>query len=229
MSSTQDIVIGDTLVRISGEGFPLVFVHGFTTTSEFWKAQADEFSKQFRVVRINLPGHGGSPAPTSRSYKIPDFVEDVARVFKELRIDKAVLIGLSMGGIISQMFAVKYPQLLDGLVLADTTAHGVGEHGKADLFLSAVDEFGAQKAIEDLSDRSFSDSVNPKTLAWARHEVVQTPEFVARMAIRSISDADTRGSLSEIHAPTLVVVVEFDQITPPHESDVLAEGISHSQ
>jgi hypothetical protein len=95
---TRDVTIGDTFVRISGQGFPLVFVHGFTTTSEFWREQAEEFSKAYRVIRINLPGHGASPAPTSRSYCLEDFVEDVARVFRELSIEKAVLIGLSMGG-----------------------------------------------------------------------------------------------------------------------------------
>jgi pimeloyl-ACP methyl ester carboxylesterase len=70
---TQDIIIGDSFVRISGQRFPLVFVHGFTTTSEFWKEQADEFAKSYRVIRINLPGHGASPAPTARSYRIEDF------------------------------------------------------------------------------------------------------------------------------------------------------------
>lgn len=93
------MTIGDTFVRISGQGFPLVFVHGFTTTSEFWREQAEEFSKAYRVIRINLPGHGASPAPTSRSYCLEDFVEDVNRVFRELSIEKAILIGLSMGGI----------------------------------------------------------------------------------------------------------------------------------
>ena len=46
------MTIGDTFVRISGQGFPLVFVHGFTTTSEFWREQAEEFSKAYRVIRI---------------------------------------------------------------------------------------------------------------------------------------------------------------------------------
>jgi pimeloyl-ACP methyl ester carboxylesterase len=45
---TRDLTIGDTFVRISGQGFPLVFVHGFTTTSEFWREQAEEFSKAYR-------------------------------------------------------------------------------------------------------------------------------------------------------------------------------------
>ena len=97
----------------------MVFVHGFTTTSEFWREQAEEFSKAYRVIRINLPGHGASPAPTSRSYCLEDFVEDVNRVFRELSIEKAILIGLSMGGIVAQEFALKYGHLVEALVLVE--------------------------------------------------------------------------------------------------------------
>src|ERR1700704_625643 len=140
VSPTQEVTIGDTFVRVSGQGFPLVFVHGFTTTSEFWKEQAEEFSKSYRVIRINLPGHGASPSPASRSYRIEDFVEDVARVFQHLSIDRAVLIGLSMGGIIAQKIAVKYPHLVEALVLVDTTSHGIGADATADALLAADGE-----------------------------------------------------------------------------------------
>lgn len=220
---TRDVTIGDTFVRISGQGFPLVFVHGFTTTSEFWREQAEEFSKAYRVIRINLPGHGASPAPTSRSYCLEDFVEDVARVFRELSIEKAVLIGLSMGGIVAQKFALKYPHLLKALVLVDTTSHGIGP-----ALLANADKRGFKKAVEDLSDISFSSSASPALLEWARREVIQTPEFVARAAVRSLNDADTRGSLSQIKVPTLVIAGEEDRVTPPQESEILAKGISDS-
>ena len=225
---TRDVTIGDTFVRIAGQGFPLVFVHGFTTTSEFWREQVEEFSKQYRVIRINLPGHGASPAPTSRNYCIEDFVEDVNRAFRELSIGKAVLIGLSMGGFVAQKFALKYRQLLKALVLVDTTSHGIGPDATDDAFLANVDELGLKKAVQDLSDISFSASASPALLEWARREVIQTPEFVARAAIRSLNEADTRGSLSQIKVPTLVIAGEEDRVTPPQESEMLAEGISES-
>jgi pimeloyl-ACP methyl ester carboxylesterase len=109
---TRDVTIGDTFVRTSGQGFPLVFVHGFTTTSEFWKEQTEEFSKTYRVIRINLPGHGASPAPTSRSYCLEDFVEDVARVFRELNIEKAV----DCRAAPARPTACREPQLRAGMV-----------------------------------------------------------------------------------------------------------------
>jgi len=223
---TRDVTIGDTFVRISGEGFPLVFVHGFTTTSEFWREQAEEFSQAYRVIRINLPGYGTSP--TARGYHLEDFVEDVARVFRELSIEKAVLIGLSMGGIVAQKFALKHRQLVKALVLVDTTSHGIGPDATANAFLAVAEKRGLKKAVQDLSDMSFGSSASPALLEWARREVIQTPEFVARAAVRSLNDADTRSSLSQIKVPTLVIAGEEDRVTPPQESEILAKGIGDS-
>jgi pimeloyl-ACP methyl ester carboxylesterase len=76
MTDVNTIPVGDMKVRASGTGFPLILVHGFTTTSEFWREQVEEFSASYQVIRLNLPGHGISPSPTTRSYTIDAFVED---------------------------------------------------------------------------------------------------------------------------------------------------------
>jgi pimeloyl-ACP methyl ester carboxylesterase len=87
---------------------------------------------------------------------------------------------------------------------------------------------GAEKAIQDLSDVSFNPFAPPALLEWARREVIQTPEFVARAAVRSLNDTDTRSYLSQIKVPTLVIAGEEDRVTPPQESETLAKGISGS-
>jgi 3-oxoadipate enol-lactonase len=118
--------------------------------------------------------------------------------------------------------------LVKALVLVDTTSHGIGPDATADAFLAIADKRGLKKAVQDLSDISFSSSASPTLLEWARREVIQTPEFVARAAVRSLNDADTRGSLSQIKVPTLVIAGEEDRVTPPQESEILAKGISDS-
>ena len=110
----------------------------------------------------------------------------------------------------------------------DTTSHGIGPDATPDAFLAMADKRGLKKAVQDLSDISFSSSASPALLEWARREVIQTPEFVARAAVRSLNDADTRGSLSQINVPTLVIAGEEDRVTPPQESEILAKGISDS-
>lgn len=103
MTRIDTMNIGDTVVRVSGTGTPLVFVHGFTTTSEFWREQVEPFSSNHRVIRINLPGHGVSPRPEGRAYTIEAFADDVLKVYETLEIKDAVLIGLSMGGAIASI------------------------------------------------------------------------------------------------------------------------------
>jgi pimeloyl-ACP methyl ester carboxylesterase len=133
-----------------------------------------------------------------------------------------------MGGIVAQKFALRYRHLVRALVLVDTTSHGIGPDATANAFLAVADKRGLKKAVQRLWDISFSPPASPALLEWARREVIQTPEFVARAAVRSLNDADTRGSLSQIKVPALVIAGEEDRVTPLQESEILAKGISDS-
>lgn len=227
-TQVKTFAVGDMKVRVSGKGYPLVLLHGFTTTSEFWREQVEEFSASYQVIRPNLPGHGISPAPKNRNYTIDAFVEDLEQIFEHFSLGRAALVGLSMGGIIAQKFAFKNPQLLDALVLVDTKAHSVGEEVRADNVLAASDDLGIAAASQYIAERSFSSAAPPELVEWAKREVIQTPDFVARAAIASIYTSDTRDLLSRITIPTLVIVGEKDIITPPSESQLLRDGIPNS-
>lgn len=225
----RSVSIGDMVVQVSGEGPALVCVHGFTTTSEFWKEQVAEFSRDHMLIRPNLPGHGISPHPKNRDYTIEAFARDIEKVFKHFRIDRAVLVGLSMGGTIAQRFTLDNPGLLDGLVLVGATPHGLGPDVNAGNVLRAIDRVGIARSSQDVIERSFA-SVAPRALIeFAKREVVQTPDFVARTAIQSLNAADSRAWLKSIQVPTLVVVGEADIITPPTESKQLASGIPSAE
>ncbi|MGB6008960.1 alpha/beta fold hydrolase [Castellaniella sp.] len=228
MTAINTIPIRDTVVQVSGQGHPLVFIHGFTTTGEFWREQVAPFSDAFQVIRINLPGHGVSPHPTGRPYTIDAFTQDVLAVFKALAIPEATVIGLSMGGTIAQQFALRYPDRTRALVLVGATPHGLGTDVSAGSVHDAITELGVVGASQRVIDRSFSPSTAADIVAFARTEVAQTPEFVAREAITSLNASDSRHLLDQIHMPTLIVVGEDDIITPPAESELLAASIPGS-
>ena len=225
MMNKQTITVGDMRVHVSGTGPVLVCVHGFTTTSEFWKEQIEFFSNDHMLIRPNLPGHGISPHPFDRDYTIKAFVDDLENLFRHFSIQSAVLVGLSMGGTISQQFALRNPKLLRGLVLVGATPHGLGPDVKTENVIRAIGDIGIAKASQNVIERSFG-SLAPNTLIeFAKKEVVQTPEFVARQAITSLNDSDLRPLLKTMKVQTLVVVGDEDVITPPRESEALAAEI----
>ena len=229
MLHSRIIEIGDTVVQVSGEGAPLVFVHGFTTTSEFWREQVEAFSARHQTIRINLPGHGRSPRPEGRKYAIDAFVEDVLKVYRALDIEAAILVGLSMGGTVAQSFTLAYPERVRALVLVGATPHGLGADVNVDNVLKAIDDFGVVAASQKVIERSFGSTSSQNLIEFAKNEVAQTPAFVAREAIASLNASDSRARLGEIHVPTLVVVGDEDIITPPSESQALAKGIPNSR
>lgn len=228
-SGGRVVDVGDMRVHVSGAGPPIVCVHGFTTTSEFWKEQVGPFSQDHLLIRPNLPGHGISPRPANRSYTIDAFVGDLERLFAHFDLGPTTLIGLSMGGTISQQFALRNPRRLRGLVLVGATPHGLGPDVDAGNVISAIERLGIATASQNVIERSFGATAPRALVEFAKNEVIQTPEFVAREAIKSLNKSDSRSTLRNIAVPTLVAVGEEDVITPPRESEALAAGIPNAE
>lgn len=102
--------------KISGQGPALVFLHGFMETARIWRAFAYKFSSRFKVIRINLPGHGKSGIYGDKHTM--DFMAGAVKaVLQQEKIAKCTLIGHSMGGYVALAFAELYPGYMEGLVL----------------------------------------------------------------------------------------------------------------
>jgi esterase len=100
-----------------GEGTPLVMLHGFTGHAHTWDRTAAGLSEQYRVLALDQRGHGESDwAPI---YGSRPMVEDVLRFFDALQLDRAVLMGLSMGGNVAYLFASSHPERVERLIILD--------------------------------------------------------------------------------------------------------------
>jgi len=97
----------------------LIFVHGWTCDSSSWTAQVPEFAKSYRVLTVDLPGHGQSAGPADGKFSIGLFARAVEAVRAEAGVDRVVLVGHSMGAPVIREYARLYPQHVAGLVAVD--------------------------------------------------------------------------------------------------------------
>ncbi|MCV9888986.1 2-succinyl-6-hydroxy-2,4-cyclohexadiene-1-carboxylate synthase [Metabacillus halosaccharovorans] len=108
-------------VEIEGKGEPLVFLHGFTGSSLSWQHLINDF-RNYQLIFIDILGHGKSDHPSDSSrYKMGEVVEDIIEIFNRLTIDKAHIVGYSMGGRLALSLAALYPHRVKKLVLESSS------------------------------------------------------------------------------------------------------------
>jgi 2-succinyl-6-hydroxy-2,4-cyclohexadiene-1-carboxylate synthase len=132
----RDIDAGDGMtlhVAASGSGPSVVLLHGFTGSSETWTPLRQKLETAHRVIAIDQPGHGRSSSPPdSRRYRLDRFASDLAFVFDSMKIERAVVIGYSMGGRAALRFTVEQPDLVAGIVLESTSPGIADPHERSD-------------------------------------------------------------------------------------------------
>ena len=107
--------------EVMGEGFPIIFIHGFGSKKEIWKPQVSDLSTKFKTITFDLRGTGKSDRP-NYPYTMEMFADDIKGLMDFLQIKTTHLIGRSLGGMIAQNFVLKYPQCVEKLVLIATNA-----------------------------------------------------------------------------------------------------------
>ncbi|HEX4332055.1 MAG TPA: 3-oxoadipate enol-lactonase [Usitatibacter sp.] len=216
----------------AGRGEPVVLVHAIGCDHRMWDSLASALASRYRVVRVDVRGHGESPVPAGE-YSLEDLAGDVLAVLDALNIEKAHWVGLSMGGMIGQAFALLHKERLGRLVLANTTS-GYGPDGPKtwEARMKAVRE-GGMAAIADLvMQRYFSDEFRAShadVVARVKERVLTTPALGYIACCAAIRDLDFTAQLSGIHARTLLIAGGKDAGTPPSMSEIIAKRIPGSQ
>lgn len=115
---TNDI---ETYYESYGEGPPLVFVHGAWVDRRMWEPQVAALAGEYRVITYDLRGHGRTGPSAERNYTVELLAADLRALIDALDLERPAVCGLSLGGMVAQLYAVRYDEL-SGLVLADTAA-----------------------------------------------------------------------------------------------------------
>ena len=191
-----------------GQGYPVVFLHGFVGTVNMWQPQVPVLSREHRFIIYDARGHGQSESPSSLDqYSADIVVEDLVQLLGTLGIEKAVVGGLSMGGYQSLRFYLRHPQMVAALILMDT---GPGYRNPV-----RRDEWNRQqeeraKLLEAQGIEAFA--VGAPSYTSRDLILKQNPVGLAHMARKVVGQHDSWviENLGEIKVPTLILVGEKD-------------------
>lgn len=217
-----------------GTGLPLIFLHAFPLNRTMWEPQVETLSSEFRVVTVDLRGHGESDAPLWR-YTIDQAAEDVRALMDHLSIGQAVLVGLSMGGYILFAFYRRYPDRIKGLILANTRAQADTMEGKEARFQMA--QIAYKKGPAAIADLMIPKLLSPLTIETRPDLVRRVRAMIERAEISGIAGdlmamaerPDSIPLLGSITCPVHVIAGELDQATPPADAKLMADRIADSR
>lgn len=231
----DDITIGDRRLHylVEGEGTPLLWIHGFPLGAEIYHNQLS--IPRFQHIVPDLPGFGQSdPYDLPEETTISQYASDLLGLLDALKIDKAVVAGLSMGGYISFELARVAPERLLGLILIDTKETADDQEAKQ-ARMSSIEQIRRTRKT-----REFVDGMLPKLLSAESKkdaDLVETlRSLMTSASITAVVAAqhamshriDSSSALPDIPCPTLVVAGTEDVITPPAITERMAGSIPNA-
>jgi len=213
------------------DGPVLVMVHGFSANLETWEPWVQRLGGDYRIISLDLPGHGLTRAPEGFTLPRSGFVDIVDQTTRKLGAEKFVLIGNSMGGGVTWNYALAHPDRVQGIVLVDAAGwpregdakddgpvafkilrHPVGRFLVKDLDASAMTKAGLRDAFEPQPDLA------TEAMATRYVEMARAPGhkdiILGLMSSFASDDAASKEKLSKIAVPTLVLHGDTDKLIP---------------
>lgn len=208
----------------------VLFLHGIGGNRDSFADDLPRLAKSWRALAWDMPGYGASPPIVPLSFAA--LAEAVIAVLEAERVEKAVLVGHSLGGMIAQEAAARFPQRVAGLVLFATSA---AFGGRDDTFKNAfladrLAPLNAGRKMAEIAEELTKGLFGPNPPEAARRRAIASmgaiPEASYRAALECIVTFDRRGDLARIACPTLALAAEHDRLAPPKTMERMAERIS---
>ena len=202
---------------VRGEGFPIIFTHGASWNHLQWKKQVEFFKDKFKVITWDVRGHGYSTLPDG-PVNSEDFSSDLIALMDHLKLDKAILCGLSMGGHISLQTAIRYPERVKSLILIDTPcSNTLNLYEKV---FVPINRFSSKIISMQLSAK-----LQAKMLSQFNREnydyIISAFSMISKDNWIRVWDAVTRmeskHNLHQVKCPTLLLIGDHDTLTRRHQ------------
>ncbi len=215
-----------------GDGPWITMSHSIACNLHMWDDQAAVLTKHFKVLRFDTRGHGASGAPQG-AYTLEALADDLKGLLDALGVKTSHYVGLSLGGMIGQIFALKYPGMLKTLVLADTTSRYPAE--AASLWaerIKVAESKGMEPLVQPTLERWFTEtyrSANPGKTKRIGDMIRTTPVAGYVGCSHAIPKINVTARLRELDVPGLVIVGEQDTGTPVAMAREIHESYPGSQ
>lgn len=217
-----------------GEGkTPMILLHGYPFDKSMWQPQVDFFKNSYRLISCDIRGFGKSTDEVS-SLSIEMFTDDLIEFMDKLKIDKAIIWGLSMGGFIALNMIKRYPKRFKALILCDTQCIPDTPEVKKKRYdtINQISREGVADFNEEFIKKIFSKDAfdNKKELVKNIHHVIyansQNSIIMGQVALAERSE--TCSALDKINVPTLILCGSEDDVTPLEQSELMNSSIKDS-
>jgi proline-specific peptidase len=225
------------------DGYPILLIHGFGVKKEVWMAQVDDLAKTYKVIRFDNRGAGKSDRPSGRHIEI--FADDTNNLMEYLQIEKAHVMGWSLGGMIAQNFVLKYPERVNKLVLICTVTGYPTEEGPEIYKKMRLQELelGPEKAFWETARANFHAKYrremekDPKKKyfgIWSAEEYIEmlgkdpsTQQDIINQA-EALKTHNTMERLHQIKNSTLLIAASHDRLTPQINMEEIHKRLPNS-
>lgn len=199
----------------------IIFVHGAGGSSATWFMQLKGLSTDFHVVAIELNGHGKSP-DRSEEDVLHSYLHDINEVV--MKFSKPVLAGHSMGGALTQLYALYHPDYLRGIILV-----GTGAKLRVTPIVFNLLDNNFEGYVEAVGNFMFHESTPAEMVETSKHEVRKCSPQIIKRDFELCDEFNIMDKVDQIKSPALIVVGAADVMTPVKYSTYLNEKIKNSQ
>ncbi len=217
---------------IEGEGEPLILIHGIGANRSIWRFMLPVLREHFKVICYDLRSHGDAPL-TDCNYGLNELVDDLERVRQCCAVEKAHLVGHSLGGMIAPVYARRYPDRVLSLALLSTAAgRSESDRSKVWQVVHAMERDGIADVLKTLTDRWFTDRFiekHPDIVETRLQQVMDTDAANFLNVFRIYAGTEMMPWLHEITAPSLVLTGENDGGCSPRLNQKIAERLVDAQ
>ncbi len=207
----------DISYNVTGQGEPLVLIHGLGSSKRDWELQVPFFSRWFRVITFDIRGHGGTEA-TAGPYSISMFASDAAALIRELNAVPAHILGISLGGIIAFQLYFDFPEIVKSLIIANSYPELVLKKLKDNLEFwrrMVLLRITGMRTLARVQSRRLFPRPDQKMLRKiASSRIAENNTRVYIDTIRAMKGWSVVNYLPEICCPTMIIAADQDYVLP---------------